>query len=397
MTAVLTPPPPVVQVTPEPYRFSVAQYHAMIAAGILPESNDEELFRGQIVRKPKRGLRHLHAARLVVHTMHRLLPSGWHDQVCGPITLADSEPEPAYAVIRGEIRDFATHHPGPADAGLVVEVSDSLLALDREGKRRLYAEAGAVAYWIVNVIDDVLEAYSDPRGGDYDTAQTFGPADSISPILDGVALPPIPVRDLLPGPAATPAAPPAGLEPYRLSVEQYHALIDAGILPESNEAEFCRGLVVRKMPKNQPHIAACNNVRRAIGARLPPGWFDQVQDPIVLADSEPEPDYSVGRGPVGDATVVKPGSIDVGLVVEVSDSSLAYDRGEKLRLYAENRVPVYWIVNLVDGVLEVYTQPHGVGDAAGYASVRTLRPDDSVTLTLDGVALPPIPVRALLP
>ncbi len=76
------------------------------------------------------------------------------------ITLSRSEPEPDAALVRGNARTYAKHHPKPPDIGLVIEVSDSTLDGDRIDKGRLYAEAGIVCYWIVNLVDRQIEIYS---------------------------------------------------------------------------------------------------------------------------------------------------------------------------------------------------------------------------------------------
>lgn len=112
-----------------------------------------------------------------------------------------------------------------------------------------------------------------------------------------------------------------------------------------------------------------------------------VQNPIRLFDSEPEPDVVVkalsAKG--------KPSASDIFLIVEVAESSLEYDREVKLALYAENGIREFWIVNLIDGCLEVYRQPQANGT---YADVQTLRAGESITL-LELPALT-IPVASLL-
>jgi Uma2 family endonuclease len=196
-----------------------------------------------------------------------------------------------------------------------------------------------------------------------------------------------------PLPAATPA--PA---PYRLSVDQYDAMVKHGILTENDPVELIRGLLVQKMSKNSPHrIATSQALPILIGVLPPTRWHLQTQDPIRLPDSSPEPDHAVIRGRPNDYRTSHPTARDIGLVVEVADTSLAYDRGEKKALYAEARIPTYWIVNLIDGVLELYTNPQGTGDQADYANVQRLGATDSVVIVLDGVSLPAIAVRDLLP
>ena len=79
---------------------------------------------------------------------------------------------------------------------------------------------------------------------------------------------------------------------------------------------------------------------------LPAGWFLNVQDPITTPESLPEPDAAVIRGSRRDYRERRPMAADVGLIIEVADTSLAQDRGTKKRVYARVGIPVYWIVNL---------------------------------------------------
>src|SRR5205823_2588074 len=94
----------------------------------------------------------------------RCLPPDWSLRIQSAITLSDSEPEPDLAVVRGDERRYAAHHPRPADVGLLIEVADSTLLGDRADKGRIYARAGIAIYWIVNLIDRQVEVYSAPSG-----------------------------------------------------------------------------------------------------------------------------------------------------------------------------------------------------------------------------------------
>jgi Uma2 family endonuclease len=115
-----------------------------------------------------------------------------------------------------------------------------------------------------------------------------------------------------------------------------------------------------------------------------------------LAESEPEPDLAVVRGDENTYLHRHPGPADVALLVEVADSTLDRDRADKARIYGQAGVPVYWIVNLVDRQVEVYTSPTGP-TGAGYTSRQDLRPGALVPLALPGLALPGVAVAALLP
>lgn len=182
---------------------------------------------------------------------------------------------------------------------------------------------------------------------------------------------------------------------WRLSVTQYRDMIEAGILTEADPVEFLEGWLVTKMPKNPLHTLATQLASTQLAAVLPEGWFVNVQEPITTADSEPEPDVLVVRGQRRDYRERYPSPDDVALVVEVSDTTLVRDRTLKLRIYASARIPVYWIVNLPDQPLEVYSDPTGTGEAAAFASRKVCRAGEGVLLLLDGSEAARISVDAL--
>lgn len=180
---------------------------------------------------------------------------------------------------------------------------------------------------------------------------------------------------------------------WRLGVGQYHAMVEAGILTAEDPVELLDGHLVVKMPKKPPHTAATYLVRKALERLVPRGWLVYVQEPVTLEESEPEPDVHVARGGPRQYLTRHPGPADVGLVVEVADTSLARDRGLKKRLYAEAGIPVYWIVNLVSRKLETYAAPVGTD----YGKAAELAQDEEAVLILDGTEVGGIAVRDLLP
>ncbi len=200
--------------------------------------------------------------------------------------------------------------------------------------------------------------------------------------------------------ATIPQPPPPPVSPadlFRVSLERYHHMIDAGILIPDDRIELLDGILVTKMPKKSPHRIAANQTRDAVAAVLPPGWHVQVQDPITLDDSEPEPDLAVVRGRPADYPVGHPGPADVALVVEVADTSLARDRDWKKRIYARNGIPAYWIVNLVDRVLEVYTDPSGPVLTPDYGTARFLSATDRADVAVGGTVAGSVAVADLFP
>jgi Uma2 family endonuclease len=196
--------------------------------------------------------------------------------------------------------------------------------------------------------------------------------------------------------AETPAAIPSE-RLYRMSVDQYHEMAKHGILKPSDKVVLIRGYLVEQMTKNPPHIIAAVLTRVALEKILPNGWFLNVQDPVALADSEPEPDFSVIRGEPRLFLTHVPTASDAGMLVEISDTSLNVDRTTQLQLFAEASIPVYWIVNLVDRQVEVYTDPSGPAPKPAYARQQLFKENDSVPVVLDGAEVGRLAVRELLP
>lgn len=184
---------------------------------------------------------------------------------------------------------------------------------------------------------------------------------------------------------------------WRLEVVQYHEMIAAGILTEKDPVELLDGCLVPKMVKNPPHSLANALIHEAVARILPAGWFADSQEPITTAESEPEPDVRVVRGDRRQYLDRHPGPQDVGLVVEVSDTSLERDRTLKQGLYARAGIPIYWIANLPADRLEVYTEPSGPTAEPGYHRRQDLGLDETVGLELDGTEVGRLAVRDLLP
>jgi Uma2 family endonuclease len=138
----------------------------------------------------------------VQRALSRAFGEGWTVRPQGPIALDDdSEPEPDVAVVRGELRDYATAHP--SDPVLVVEVALTSHAYDREHKSSLYARAGRPEYWIVDLVERVLEVRLEPSpappapyGWDYRVVHVYRPGEAVAPLAAPAAR--IPVVDLLP-------------------------------------------------------------------------------------------------------------------------------------------------------------------------------------------------------
>jgi Uma2 family endonuclease len=180
---------------------------------------------------------------------------------------------------------------------------------------------------------------------------------------------------------------------WRLSVEQYHKMIDAGILTSGDPVELLEGMLVTKMAKNPPHSLATQLVRDALAKLFSSGWCVSSQEPITLVDSEPEPDVSVAKGERRQYAHRHPGPGDIALVIEVADSSLSRDRKLKKRIYAGAGIPIYWIVNLTKRRIEIYTEPSGLE----YQRRQDYDADTEVPVVIDGQELGRIAAQDLLP
>ena len=189
---------------------------------------------------------------------------------------------------------------------------------------------------------------------------------------------------------------------YRMPLAVYDEVARIGLLGPGDKTELLDGLLVMKMTKGDPHTATTFLIVDALRGSLPDGWHVKNEAPIRLADgpsghaSEPEPDVTLIRGTIRDYVRRKPGPEDLALVVEVAESSLHEDRA-KLARYAWQRVPVAWLVNLADRVVEVYTGPAGPAAPARYQEVTTHGVGDTVPVVIDGREVGQVAVADLLP
>ncbi|MGF1613973.1 MAG: Uma2 family endonuclease [Gammaproteobacteria bacterium] len=149
---------------------------------------------------------------------------------------------------------------------------------------------------------------------------------------------------------------------YKLSVEDYHRLGDAGILNEDSRVELIEGELIEMAPIGGPHMAVVNRLTKLLVLAVGDLGVVSVQNPVRLPPhSEPQPDFAILKPRAGDAVSAVPGPEDVLLLIEVAGATLAYDRGTKLVLYAKSGIAESWIVNLQSKCVEVYREPttHG--------------------------------------
>ena len=183
-------------------KWTRAEYERLIAIGVFHPGEPVELLGGELMVSEPQGSAHNTAIGLMEDALRAALGPGWLVWSQGPIALTDdSEPEPDIAVTRGSRWDYSQEHP--ARPALVVEVAESSLSLDREHKGSLYARAGVADYWILNLVERVLEIYREPIldpttrfGWRYASLEILAPGASAAPLAAPAAR--IPVSDLLP-------------------------------------------------------------------------------------------------------------------------------------------------------------------------------------------------------
>lgn len=173
--------------------------------------------------------------------------------------------------------------------------------------------------------------------------------------------------------------------PRRLSVDEYHRMIETGILDEDERLELLEGVIVAMSPQDEPHAWPIQRLTRILTRVLGDEYDIRVQLPLTLGRSnEPEPDLAVVRA--GPRTKGRHPRTAL-LVIEVADDSLRRDRTVKAALYARFKVPEYWVVNVEAQVVEVFTGPRPRSGV--YGGVRTVGKRD----TLASESLPEVSVR----
>ncbi len=175
--------------------------------------------------------------------------------------------------------------------------------------------------------------------------------------------------------------------PHRFTVADFYRISEAGVFASNPRVELIRGEIIDMAAIGTPHSAMVNRLNRllvlAIGAR----GIVSVQNPLRLdASSEPQPDVAVLKPRADEYETGHPAGEDALLVIEVADTSLAYDQTVKAPLYAGGGIAEYWIVNLRDRTVEIHRQPVD----GRYAQVRTVGTGD----VLDAVLLPGLALSA---
>ena len=188
------------------FRISLEVYNSMGELGLLLPDDRVELLDGLLVKKMTKRPRHTTVTHRVFRRVDSALPAGWYARMEQPIELpggpvGDSAPEPDIAVAVGDLEDYATRHPGPAEVAMLVEVARDSQALrrDRQGLKR-YAWARIPVVWIVNLTNDTIEVYTAPSGPhsdpSYGHCDVKRPGDIVALTIGGAVVE-IPVSEIV--------------------------------------------------------------------------------------------------------------------------------------------------------------------------------------------------------
>ena len=173
----------------------------------------------------------------------------------------------------------------------------------------------------------------------------------------------------------------------RWTRQEYDRMVEAGVLTENDRVELIGGEILAVTPQDSPHATAVSLADDALRRVLAPNMYVRIQLPLALGDdSEPEPDIAVVSGTIRDYRDAHPSTAL--LVIEVADSSLAFDRRVKGSLYGRERVVEYWIINLVESVVEIYRDPTEDSSARfgwSYARTNRVTHSESIPLSFGGV------------
>jgi len=152
-------------------QWTVAEYHQMIAAGLLVDRR-VELLNGQIIEMSPEGPEHTYRGETLAEWLRDRLRGRAYVREARPITLDHSEPEPDIAVVRGDRSQFVQRHPGAADLFWVIEIARSTLTIDLTHKRDLYARVGIPEYWVVDLVNRRVVVFRQPEAGRYSQEET---------------------------------------------------------------------------------------------------------------------------------------------------------------------------------------------------------------------------------
>ena len=201
MSVLMLPTPKrTIAASPRPKRYSVAEFHQMCESGMFDDCKPM-LINGEVWEMAKPGPAHNMSVGLTDTALRKIFSTGYWVRIQMPLVLGQrSDPEPDIAIVTGSPRDYPTN---PTTAALVVEVADTSLDMDTGDKARLYAAAGILDYWVIDLNNRLLILHRDPRpdtanpfGASYTTVTSSSPGQNVNPLASPQAS--INVADLIP-------------------------------------------------------------------------------------------------------------------------------------------------------------------------------------------------------
>lgn len=171
-----------------------------------------------------------------------------------------------------------------------------------------------------------------------------------------------------------------------ITVEEYHQMIEAGILGEDEHVELIDGEIIKMAAIGSPHASCVDRLNEFFITRLPGRATVRIQNPVCLGEhSEPEPDLAIVHRYEKGYIERHPNPDEVYLIIEVADSSLEFDREIKLPLYAKAGIPEVWVVDLPGECIEIYQEP----SPFGYGLMRKKRGSDAISpLAFPDISVP---------
>ena len=166
-------------------KLSVAEYDKIVASGVFSGKNRRrlELIWGELRSMNPIGSPHASAIDWLTEWSLFAMPRGtFRVRIQNPVAFIEQDSEPEPDVVWAKPRDYGPGHPTADDVFLLIEVAESSLDFDRGEKAHLYAAAGILDYWIVNLVDRTVDVYRDPQGGQYGNVQSFGPTSILAPL-----------------------------------------------------------------------------------------------------------------------------------------------------------------------------------------------------------------------
>ncbi len=177
--------------------WTVRDYHRMSELGILNPNERTELIAGQITLMVAKGTPHVITLQLLASELLAQLGTTALIRTQDPIHLDDSsEPEPDLVIVQGEILDYVDRHPQPTDIHLLVEVADSTLNYDCQVKDKIYAKAGILEYWVIDLKNRQVHIFRDPQTTDYASHLILAESQTVSPLAFPHVI--IPIASILP-------------------------------------------------------------------------------------------------------------------------------------------------------------------------------------------------------